>query len=204
MDFLGQLNWLAVGQIILIDILLGGDNASVIALACRNLPPELRIRGILWGTVGAIAMRIVLIIFAVALLQVPYLKFLGGLFLLWIGLKLLSENEGNRAEIQASDRLLIAIKTIVVADLVVSIDNVIAVASSAEQADGAQSTRAGSFWDFDQYSHHRMGQYNRPETDGALSNYYYLGCCLTRLPCWRDDVFGYWPCTMDTRETAVS
>ena len=136
MDFLLQLNWFAVGQIILIDILLGGDNAIVIALACRNLPPEMRIRGILWGTVGAIVIRIALIAFAVTLLQVPYLKFFGGLLLLWIGLKLLSDSDEGHSEIQASDRLLTAIKTIVVADLIMSIDNVIAVASTAEQAGG--------------------------------------------------------------------
>ncbi|WP_019141797.1 TerC family protein [Noviherbaspirillum massiliense] len=136
MDFLLNLNWIAVGQIILIDILLGGDNAIVIALACRNLPPKLRFKGILWGTFGAIGIRIILIAFAVTLLQVPYLKFLGGLLLLWIGIKLLADDDEGHGDIQASDRLLAAVKTIVVADLVMSIDNVIAVASAAEQAGG--------------------------------------------------------------------
>jgi len=136
MDFLLNLNWFAVGQIILIDILLGGDNAIVIALACRNLPPKLRLKGILWGTFGAIAIRLVLIAFAVTLLQVPYLKFVGGLLLLWIGVKLLADTGDSHGEIPASDRLLAAIRTIVVADLVMSIDNVIAVASAAEQAGG--------------------------------------------------------------------
>jgi YjbE family integral membrane protein len=136
MDFLLGLNWVAVGQIILIDILLGGDNAIVIALACRNLPPQVRTRGILWGTVGAVAIRIALIAFAVTMLQVPYLKLLGGLLLVWIGIKLLAENEEGHGEIAASDRLLTAIKTIIVADLVMSVDNVIAVASAAEQAGG--------------------------------------------------------------------
>ena len=140
MDFLLELNWLAVGQIILIDILLGGDNAIVIALACRNLPPKLRFRGILWGTFGAIAIRVVLIAFAVTLLQVPYLKGLGGLLLFWIGIKLLAESDDGHADIQATDRLLAAIKTIVIADLVMSIDNVIAVASAAEQAGDNQMT----------------------------------------------------------------
>ena len=82
MDFLLELNWLAIGQIIIIDILLGGDNAIVIALACRNLPPRLRTRGILWGTFGAIAIRVVLIAFAVTLLKMPYLKLVGGVLLL--------------------------------------------------------------------------------------------------------------------------
>jgi YjbE family integral membrane protein len=136
MDFLLQLNWVAVGQIILIDILLGGDNAIVIALACRNLPPKLRIKGILWGTLGAIGIRIALIAFAVTLLQVPYLKLLGGLLLLWIGIKLLADDDESHAEIAASDRLWSAVKTIMIADLVMSIDNVIAVASAAEQAGG--------------------------------------------------------------------
>jgi YjbE family integral membrane protein len=136
MDFLLHLNWVAVGQIILIDILLGGDNAIVIALACRNLPPKLRFKGILWGTVGAIGIRIALIAFAVTLLQVPYLKLLGGFLLLWIGIKLLADDDGGHNEVQASDRLWAAVKTIVIADLVMSIDNVIAVASAAEQAGG--------------------------------------------------------------------
>jgi len=133
MDFLLELNWLAVGQIILIDILLGGDNAIVIALACRNLPDNLRLRGILWGTFGAIAIRIVLIAFAVTLLQMPYIKLVGGVLLFWIGTKLLSDQE-DHGEISGSDKLLAAIKTIIVADLVMSLDNVIAIASAAEQA----------------------------------------------------------------------
>src|SRR5450830_75888 len=133
MDFLMELNWLAVGQIILIDILLGGDNAIVIALACRNLPDNLRLRGILWGTFGAIAIRIVLIAFAVTLLQMPFIKLVGGILLFWIGTKLLSDNDAH-GEISGSDKLFSAIKTIIVADLVMSLDNVIAIASAAEQA----------------------------------------------------------------------
>jgi len=134
MEFLLTLNWIAVGQIILIDILLGGDNAIVIALACRNLPPHLRFKGILWGTAGAIVLRIALIAFAVTMLEMPYIKLAGGLLLLWIGVKLLADNSEDHADITASDRLLAAIKTIVIADLAMSIDNVIAVASAASQA----------------------------------------------------------------------
>ena len=78
-----------MGQIIMIDILLGGDNAVVIALACRQLPPNLRTKGILWGTAGAIVLRVVLIAFALTLLQVPFLKLVGAALLLWIGIKLL-------------------------------------------------------------------------------------------------------------------
>ena len=108
MDFLLSINWFAVGQIILIDLLLGGDNAIVIALACRNLLPKLRRRGILLGTFGAIAIRIALIAFAVTLLQVPYLKVAGGCLLFWIGIKLLVDDDGHAA-IQGSERLIDAV-----------------------------------------------------------------------------------------------
>lgn len=135
MEFLANMNWLAVGQIILIDILLGGDNAIVIALACRNLPDNLRMKGIVWGTAGAIAIRIALIAFAVTMLQLPYLKLLGGIMLLWIGIKLLNEDD-DHADVSGSDRLWGAVKTVIVADLVMSLDNVIAIASAAEQAAG--------------------------------------------------------------------
>ncbi|ALU87848.1 TerC family protein [Herbaspirillum rubrisubalbicans] len=135
MELLTNLNWVAVAQIILIDILLGGDNAIVIALACRNLPDKLRMKGIVWGTVGAIAIRIALIAFAVTMLQLPYLKLVGGILLLWIGIKLLNE-EDEHTDINGSDRLWGAVKTVIVADLVMSLDNVIAIASAAEQAAG--------------------------------------------------------------------
>ena len=88
-EFMTASFWLAVGQIIMIDILLGGDNAVVIALACRNLPDKLRTRGIIYGTAGAIILRVILIAFALALLAIPYLKIVGAVLLLWIGMKLL-------------------------------------------------------------------------------------------------------------------
>jgi YjbE family integral membrane protein len=135
MEFLANLNWVAVAQIILIDILLGGDNAIVIALACRNLPDNLRMKGIVWGTVGAIGIRIALIAFAVTMLQLPFLKLLGGVLLLWIGIKLLNEDD-EHTDVNGSDRLWGAVKTVIVADLVMSVDNVIAIASAAEQAAG--------------------------------------------------------------------
>jgi YjbE family integral membrane protein len=124
--------WLAVGQIVMIDVLLGGDNAVVIALACRNLPPELRTKGILWGTVGAIVLRVVLIFFAMSLLKLPYLKLIGAVLLLWIGIKLLVPEDDDHGNLQASDRLLGAIKTIIVADFVMSVDNVIGIAGAAQ------------------------------------------------------------------------
>ncbi len=124
--------WVSVGQIIMIDILLGGDNAVVIALACRKLPPEQRSKGIFWGVVGAIGLRVVLIFFALQLLTVPYLKIVGALLLLWIGIKLLMpEDDDAHGNIEGAGTLMAAIKTIIVADAVMSIDNVIAVAGAA-------------------------------------------------------------------------
>jgi YjbE family integral membrane protein len=134
MEFFQQLSWVIIGQIILIDILLGGDNAIVIALACRHLPANVRMKGIFYGTLGAIVIRILLISFAVTLLTLPYLKLIGGVMLLWIGIKLLTEDSDEADDINGGDRLSTAIKTIIVADLAMSIDNVIAVASAAEQA----------------------------------------------------------------------
>ncbi len=128
--------WLAVGQIIMIDILLGGDNAVVIALACRNLPADLRRRGILWGTLGAIGLRIVLIFFAMSLLALPYLKLVGAALLLWIGVKLLVPEEDGHGDIRGSDRLWGAVKTIIIADFVMSVDNVIGIAGAAQGAGG--------------------------------------------------------------------
>ena len=135
-EFLATMNWAAVVQIIIIDILLGGDNAVVIALACRNLPRHQRTKGIIWGTVGAIVLRVILIAFAVALLKVPFLKLVGGLLLLWIGIKLIAPtDEGGHGNLQGGSSLISAIKTIIVADLVMSVDNVIAIAGAAQQAD---------------------------------------------------------------------
>jgi len=129
--------WVAVGQIILIDIVLGGDNAVVIALACRGLPPAQRTKGILWGTVGAIVLRVILIFFALTLLAIPYLKIIGAVLLVWIGVKLLApDNHDDHSNIQSSDKLWAAVKTVIVADLVMSIDNVIAIAGAAESAGG--------------------------------------------------------------------
>jgi YjbE family integral membrane protein len=128
--------WIAVGQIIMIDIVLGGDNAVVIALACRKLPPAQRTQGIIWGTVGAILLRVILIFFALTLLAIPYLKLVGAVLLVWIGVKLLVPDEEGHGEIEASDKLWSAVKTVIVADLVMSVDNVIAIAGAAEGAGG--------------------------------------------------------------------
>lgn len=143
LEWLTNLEWDAILQIIVIDILLGGDNAVVIALACRNLPHRSRRLGIIWGAAGAIVLRVILITVAVALLELPLLKLVGGLLLVWIGVKLLApvgEEGGEHAHIKASDRLMAAVKTIIVADFVMSLDNVIAIAGAAEHADPSQRT----------------------------------------------------------------
>jgi YjbE family integral membrane protein len=121
----------------MIDILLGGDNAVVIALACRKLPPAQRTKGILWGTAGAIVLRVILIFFALQLLAIPFLKLVGAILLVWIGVKLLlPEDDDGHANIEGSDKLWGAVKTVIVADLVMSVDNVIAIAGAAETAGG--------------------------------------------------------------------
>ncbi|WP_027017020.1 TerC family protein [Comamonas composti] len=126
--------WVALGQIIIIDILLGGDNAVVIALACRKLPPAQRTKGIIYGTAGAIVLRVILIAFAMTLLQLPFLKVVGALLLVWIGIKLIAPDEEGHDGIEGSDKLFAAIKTIIVADLVMSVDNVIAIAGAAQSS----------------------------------------------------------------------
>ena len=125
--------WLAALEIVVINILLSGDNAVVIALACRNLPPHQRRWGVFWGAIGAIILRIILTFFAVSLLQLSWLKIVGGVLLVWIGIKLIAEEDGEGSpDVQASDRLMSAVRTVVIADLVMSIDNVLGVAAAAK------------------------------------------------------------------------
>ncbi|MDX8386573.1 MAG: TerC family protein [Gallionella sp.] len=125
--------WMDVFKIIMIDLLLSGDNAVVIALACRNLPAAQRKKGIMYGVGGAIGLRIVLTFFAVSLLSLPYLKLVGGLLLLWIGIKLiLPDVEHGEGNIKAEASLGGAIKTIIIADFVMSLDNVLGVAAAAK------------------------------------------------------------------------
>lgn len=125
--------WIAVLQIIAIDVVLSGDNAVVIALACRDLPAEQRRQGILWGVTGAVGLRVVLTFFAVGLLGFPWLKIIGGLLLLWIGIKLLlPEAEGEGHDIAPANHLWGAVKTIIIADFVMSLDNVVGVAAAAK------------------------------------------------------------------------
>lgn len=141
LEFFQTLSWAAVFQIILIDILLGGDNAVVIALACRNLPPKQRMQGILWGTAGAILLRVVLIAFALTLLNIPFLKIVGGALLLWIGVKLLIPEDDGHGNIKGGVSIWAAVKTIIVADFVMSLDNVIAIAGAARTP--MPTTRSG-------------------------------------------------------------
>jgi YjbE family integral membrane protein len=131
-EFFQTLHWGAVFQIILIDILLGGDNAVVIALACRNLEHKQRIQGILWGTAGAIILRVLLIAFALTLLGIPFLKIVGALLLVWIGIKLLIPDEDEHGNIKGGSSVMSAVKTILIADFVMSLDNVIAIAGAAQ------------------------------------------------------------------------
>src|SRR3954464_1575284 len=125
-----QVFWLGLAKIIGVNIILSGDNAVVIALAARSLPPKQQKLAIFWGAGAAIVLRIILTLFAVALLSLPWLKLVGSLLLFWIGIKLLVP-EDDDANIAASDHLLTAIKTILIADLVISLDTVIPGAAAA-------------------------------------------------------------------------
>ena len=122
--------WTALAKIIGVNVVLSGDNAVVIALAARTLAPGEQKRAIFWGSGAAVALRVVLTLFAVALLGLPWLKLIGAVLLLWIGVKLLLP-EGSAPEVRPGENTWIAVKTILVADLVMSLDNVIAVAAAA-------------------------------------------------------------------------
>jgi YjbE family integral membrane protein len=133
-DFaLGDHFWTALGQIILVNIILSGDNAVVIALACRNLQDKHKKPAILAGSAGAILLRIIFSIFIVYLMAIPYLKIIGAILLFWIGIKLLlPEDEGHGDGKDAASHLWGAVRTIIIADAVMSLDNVIAIAAAAK------------------------------------------------------------------------
>lgn len=140
MEFFSSLDWAAIAKIVGIDIMLGVDNAIVIALACAALPPALRKQAVFWGTFGAVALRAILLFFAGFLMALPYIKLVAGVYLVYLGIKLLRENShGHEHDVPAADRVLTAVKTILVADFMMSLDNVLAVAGAAESA-GAHST----------------------------------------------------------------
>lgn len=130
--FADAATWVALGKIIWVNILLSGDNAVVIALAARNLPEQQRRMAVLGGSAAAIIMRVVLTVFAVELLGYPYLKIVGALLLFWIGVQLLLPEEENADGIKSHADVWGAIRTILIADLVMSLDNVIAVAAAAQ------------------------------------------------------------------------
>lgn len=124
--------WIGLGQIIVVNILLSGDNAVVIALAARSLPAHQQKQAIIWGSVAAIIMRVILTIVAVEMLKLPYLKIIGGLLLFWIAIQLLVPEDDGGEGIESSNNVLVAIRTILIADLVMSLDNVIGVAAAAK------------------------------------------------------------------------
>jgi YjbE family integral membrane protein len=123
--------WVALLQIIWIDILLSGDNAVVIALACRSLPEKQRRTGILLGAGAAVALRILFALIITYLLAVPYLRIFGGVLLFWIAVKLITGESEDHHDIEASDSLWRAVRTIAIADAVMSLDNVVAIAAAA-------------------------------------------------------------------------
>ncbi|MBP1149932.1 TerC family protein [Methylocaldum sp. RMAD-M] len=124
--------WIGLGEIIVVNIILSGDNAVVIALAARSLPEQQRNLAIVWGSVAAILMRVVLTIVAVEMLRLPYLKIIGSVLLFWIAVQLLLPEGDGGEGVDDHDNLIAAIRTILIADLVMSLDNVIAVAAAAK------------------------------------------------------------------------
>jgi len=124
--------WIGLLKIIWINIILSGDNAVVIALAARSLPPEQQRKAILIGSGAAVVLRIALTVVAAKLLAMPYLQIIGGLLLFWIGIQLLSEEDGDDEGEPKAANLMTAVRTILIADLVMSLDNVIGVAAAAK------------------------------------------------------------------------
>ena len=134
MEYFNDAWLIAVLQVIAIDIVLGGDNAIIIALACRNLPKHQRRAGIIWGAAGAIILRVIMVFFATNLMEVSGLRMIGGILLIWIGVKLLTEGETQNLDgkINQSSNLLTAIRTIIIADFVMSLDNALAITAAAK------------------------------------------------------------------------
>lgn len=132
MDLTSGVFWAALGSIILANVVLSGDNAVVIALAARSLPPQQQKKAIFWGSAAAIVMRIILTLIAVEMLKWPWLKVVGAVLLVYIGISLLAEDDGGEGEHHEVGGMMAAIRTILVADLVMSLDNVLAVAAAAK------------------------------------------------------------------------
>ena len=133
MEFLSSPDfWIGLVKIVWINIILSGDNAVVIALAARSLPPHQQKQAIFWGSGAAVVLRIALTVVAAKLLELSYLQIIGGCLLLWIGLQLLTDSEEDEGESKSQGNLMAAVRTILIADLVMSLDNVIAVAAAAQ------------------------------------------------------------------------
>ncbi|MBM3645693.1 MAG: TerC family protein [Alphaproteobacteria bacterium] len=124
--------WVGLTEIVLVNIVLSGDNALVIALACRNLPKQYQRTAILAGSAGAILLRVVFVLIVDQLMQISFLKLAGGLLLLWIGVKLVQGEDHEGDKIEGSGSIWGAIRTIVIADAVMSLDNAIAIAAAAK------------------------------------------------------------------------
>jgi YjbE family integral membrane protein len=133
MDFTSSAVWVALGYIMFTNILLSGDNAVVIAMASRNLPAEQQKKAIFWGSAAAIIMRVILTLVAIQLLALPYLKIIGAILLIYIGVQLMADSE-DEENIDSPPSIFTAIRTILIADLVMSLDNVVAVAAAADRA----------------------------------------------------------------------
>ena len=132
-DILYNAAFISILQIIAIDIVLGGDNAIVIALACKNLPEKQRKLGVFYGALGAIVLRVVMVFFATTLLLISGLKIIGGLLLLWIAVKLiLDSSKNNDINVSQEKNLFGAVKTIIIADFIMSLDNSVAIAAAAD------------------------------------------------------------------------
>jgi YjbE family integral membrane protein len=133
MDLTSAAFWAALGSIIWVNIILSGDNAVVIALAARSLPPHQQKKAIFWGSAAAIVLRVILTIIAVEMLKLPFLKIIGALLLVYIGVTLMFDEDDGDGEVGGKQGgLLTAIRTILIADLVMSLDNVLAVAAAAK------------------------------------------------------------------------
>ena len=130
LDFLQNASAVVIVYVVLLNLLLSADNAVAIALACRNLDARQQISGILWGNLGAMVLRVALVFVALSLLSVPGIKIIAALLLVWIGVRLLKPNGPERTKLASGVSLLAAIQTIVVADFLMSLDNVLAIAAA--------------------------------------------------------------------------
>ncbi len=180
MEFLNELQtaafWSGLLAIIWVNIILSGDNAVVIALAARSLPVRQQKQAVMWGAGAAVVLRIILTIVAVELLRLPWLRLIGGVLLFWIAIKLLVPEDGGDDGVESSDNLWAAIKTILIADLVMSLDNVIAVAAVAKDSFVLLDSRA--------CNQHPAGDLRRDhadETNGALADHHQRRGGIDRL-----------------------